>query len=34
MHLKVEVENNIPFLLSTLKELENLSAVVGVAAKR
>ncbi|EMP09533.1 MULTISPECIES: hypothetical protein [Leptospira] len=33
MHLKVEVENNIPFLLSTLKELENLSAVVGVAAE-
>ncbi|EMO30119.1 hypothetical protein LEP1GSC170_1461 [Leptospira interrogans serovar Bataviae str. HAI135] len=33
MRLEVSVENNIPFLLSTLKELEAYSAVVGVAAE-
>ncbi|EMO80172.1 hypothetical protein LEP1GSC126_3377 [Leptospira kirschneri str. 200801774] len=33
MHLEIEVENDIPFLLSTLKELDGPSAIVGVAAE-
>ncbi|EKN89055.1 hypothetical protein LEP1GSC034_3859 [Leptospira interrogans str. 2003000735] len=33
MSLKIQDENNIPFLLSSLEELEGISARVGVAAE-